>query len=262
MDELPPMEITGFSDFLKSIGEAAEALDSTGLNLWWRGQARAEWRLEPGLFRDKAPWWEHSAIEEFRLKAPVRSSRAPAPDDRAKWLFLMQHYGLRTRLLDWSQSALIALFFAVEDSNEHAVDGTLTAINPLLLNRTHFKRGLHFSPRDEDAAAMIDLAFDSEHPRSSDLLDRVACVNPDEFDLRIMIQQTAFTIHSREGLLPNDESTAPYLRTFLIRAKTKRQLSQILFRLGIRRSNLFPDLDNLSKELNKIGYRPTDRSGT
>src|SRR5437773_608578 len=58
---------------------------------------------------------ERFLAHTFRLRAGSRYSSCPPLDEYPRWLFLMQHYGLPTRLLDWTASPLVALFFAVED---------------------------------------------------------------------------------------------------------------------------------------------------
>jgi hypothetical protein len=57
--------------------------------------------------------------EEFIVRAPIFSDFKPAGDADWEWYFLMQHYGAATRLLDWTQGALLALYFAVNNHPGH-----------------------------------------------------------------------------------------------------------------------------------------------
>jgi hypothetical protein len=113
----------------------------------WRGQRDSKWHLEPRIARDFArlpPFddpqvsydyigLENRVIGYFKERA--RRSLAPPLDelDLLGWLAVMQHYGAPTRLLDWSASPFVALWFAYE--NAPAEDAALWALNAYLCRR-------------------------------------------------------------------------------------------------------------------------------
>jgi hypothetical protein len=66
------------------------------------------WRL--------ADFHEKPLLREFQKQAQQYLSHLPGDDEMIDWLALMQHYGAPTRLLDWSRSPYVALYFAVERS--------------------------------------------------------------------------------------------------------------------------------------------------
>jgi len=94
---------------------------------FWRGHGNAEWSLLPHVFRpdplhpDAPKYKESGLIGHFQIRAPTRSlTKTPEPNDYFGWLFLAQHYGLPTRLLDWSEGPLIALYLdALVAFNRH-----------------------------------------------------------------------------------------------------------------------------------------------
>ena len=57
----------------------------------------------------------------------------PRPDENIDWLFIMRHYGVPTRLLDWSESPLIATYFAINENDND--DGSLSMLLPIELNK-------------------------------------------------------------------------------------------------------------------------------
>src|ERR1017187_2502412 len=133
-------------DAVDSLGEfiacVSKFRQSWGLakhkELWFRGESRdyEETILRPELYRPASsevslkPIWkllkiENDLYDEFRRNAVERSDEKTSEEDW-DWdsYFLMQHHNGPTRLLDWSDGALMALHFALRNkaddrSEEH-----------------------------------------------------------------------------------------------------------------------------------------------
>lgn len=123
--------------------------------IWFRGLADVDWELTPGIFRALEEFYieETSMFHHFQLRVSEHRQTYHSTFD---WLCLMQHYDMPTRLLDWTESMLIGLFFAVDDTQKHHRDGKLCVLNARQLNQhtTH-------SAREYQANICTPTAFDS-----------------------------------------------------------------------------------------------------
>jgi hypothetical protein len=116
-------------DSVGTISEIIAAIKESGFNsspdTWFRGHSKYEFKLLPSVFRDNNTLFidEAKQYNEFIRRFPNHSQTHRTP---IEWLTLMQHYGLPTRLLDWTSNLLIGLFFACDDLES---DGALFVFN-------------------------------------------------------------------------------------------------------------------------------------
>ena len=163
----------------------------------------------------------------------------------------MQHYGLPTRLLDWSFSSLVALFFATEPA-DNQFDAAIWTLEPVGLNRRQIstQHNIAIATDSEIQSLFKDAFIDSPEPRDK----RVAAVLTEQIDLRELVQQSAFTVHGSDVPLNKFPEADTYLAKIIIPKDRKRYFVESLDLLGITRSILFPDLGNLAIELTSRGF--------
>jgi hypothetical protein len=246
--------------------------------MWWRGQALVYWPLKPKVYRDppkkdgqkNTKYVEHALINHFQMRALGRLGHRPRPWSDLEWMFLAQHYGLPTRLLDWTENPLIALYFALfDESHENdIVESCLWALSPTKLNEyesnpgnpNEAQKGLIYS-NESVVQAMVMEAFGvkcktiikTTRIRRSAMPKVIALASGDN-DERIVAQSGHFTIHRCDSALEDFELKDKYLRKFIIPKEAKETLQQRLQQMGIRRWNLFPDLQSLAVGLKQSEF--------
>jgi hypothetical protein len=216
---------------------------------WWRGHAKAEWSLQAQVFRSerRSPEYEKTLIGEFVSRAPSRSHR-PCPDsgDYFGWLFLAQHYGLPTRLLDWSENPLVAAYFAVVHDQDN--DGCIWALWPTRLNRVFDTATGLVQMRDPVIKKIAEGAFTGIKPKER---AEVLAIDGQEIDLRMLAQMGRFTLHSDSTPLEQKTYNAEWLRRFIIPKEAKTTIRNQLSAFGVQLPNLFPDLGHLAEDLKR-----------
>ena len=231
--------------------------------VWWRGQrsSASEWKLKASVFRRTgSARSEKSLIARFQYKAPSRHAKVPSFEDKAGWLFLMQHYRLPTRLLDWTESPLIASFFSAEIepaaiSHPKEIkdsDGKLFALSPYQLNQDQIGKRVLQLPHDQEADQVIRRAFEGSLGPTAQIL----AVRPSEVDSRLMVQLSVFTLHDTDRSIDELPSNSDFLLEFKVPKNSKKQLRRELKYLGVRESSIFPDLEHLATDVSATRFKP------
>jgi FRG domain len=189
--EVDPVEIRCVGDVVRHVTDLCLADNEIR---WFRGHRRARWGVGPSIWRNYSNDAERNFTNRFRSRAAIRRPNAPSPSDYAAWLSLMQHYGLPTRLLDWTRSPLIAAYFAVSEYRREDLtpeDAVVWVLKPHTLNQLEISNALTFPIDSSTSAEMLEPAFKERNERG-----KVLAVMAVEHDMRMFVQQGAFTIHS------------------------------------------------------------------
>src|SRR6185369_11245437 len=125
-------EIASLSDFFGVFHFLLEP----GKLFWFRGHSDIAYILAPSALRYDSVDEREQALElvsDMKRYLGMKLVQAPRPEDHLGWMQVAQHYGLPTRLLDWTQKAAVALFFACW--HQPKKDGLVVILNPIELNQ-------------------------------------------------------------------------------------------------------------------------------
>lgn len=214
--------IDSVQEYIKIVLEMKKQKDG---DLIFRGHASKDYELKPSIGRkDYSEEKEMKVFMDFKKQYFSYTSERPETD--MDILFLAQHYGLPTRLLDWSYNPMIALYFACESHDE--VDG---AIYSLSLSEYKLADSEDYSQAPQTMSEIMKM-------------ENNMYVVPKYTDARYKNQKALFLLCNK-----------PYKKftfakpTFIVKKDYKKIILHDLAILGYDKTLIYPLLDSLCQDI-------------
>ncbi|WP_341914393.1 FRG domain-containing protein [Ferrovibrio terrae] len=246
--------MTKWQKFLFDVQNHIKALDLIGCDIpFFRGHSNGSWELLCGLGRSskakKYRYIESTLYHDFLALAGPLLDDANSPWDT---LFAMQHHGLPTRLLDWSHTFSVALYFALKPYlNVKSRPSIPTAelpciwmLNPFALNKASMNDDSIFNPHTDLEVNYWDVYINEKKKFPTD----VVALNPTQTSRRLAVQRSGFTFHN-EIDAPLEQKYSDLVRKFVIPAAAIPEALSFLTLAGVNEYSLYPDLDGLARYL-------------
>lgn len=235
----------------------------------YRGMADASAPLLTSLDRLGGPRAPHGKahLEEHILRNFLRYSKPYVNADQAEWelLFIAQHHGLPTRLLDWTYSPLVAAHFATLDPRPRG-DRVVWQLDWRRMHERFGLKPLAFLVEDlvEELERRGIGSLGEFFERAADSAPFACMLEPPAMDHRITVQSAAFTITSDtsrpfDAFLAEHDLTAA-MRGIVIPAGAVDLIRDQLDICAIDERRLFPDLDGVAREVRRYYASSADRA--
>ena len=223
------INISNFEDFHNLIHE-----DYSEQTIF-RGVSKESYKLLPRIGRFKSHYPEDITIEMIELELFKRfkytsiSYLNHIPSKDIEWLFIAQHHGLPTRLMDWTSNPLVAAYFSV--ANEKSRDSAIYALKA--------KNYVFYEA--------VEKPFKNDHS---------FIISPPHLNWRFIAQKSLFTLHHKikEPLKDIDLVNfcqCEFIDKIIIKKEFRKELRLILNHYGFNKATLFPDLDHLTNQITK-----------
>lgn len=267
------------SEILLNVHEILQiwGISEADTDLYFRGINKASYTLLPRLYRsENLNLDERNLLYRFQVQALSHLSQRPSSD--WEWYFIAQHYGLPTRLLDWTENLFVGIYFALYDivrnkSFAEVTSSQATSLpessgtpdGPVIwildaddLNRVTAGDASSFIPEGDFTAEWLPENIEKGKPHQVDEEDvtitneKPIALLPPRTTNRIIAQQGVFTIHGT-GLEPLESyygsGENERLAKIIISPQAVGKVWRDLLLCGVHHFAVFPELEKLSEHI-------------
>jgi len=229
-----------WEQFLEDVQQARNELGDPS-TVWYRGHSNASWPLIPSLLRIKHGLQNEQALfQEFKRSATRLFAKR---DSDWELLFDMQHYGIPTRLLDWSEILGVSVAFILHTDYGADQDSALFVLNPAALNESSGINEIKSLPDDGE----FDYKSIYWHKRPFAALHPIA-VRPPLQSERLFAQRGVFTIHGNSTAALEKQCPLA-IRKVTLPAVAKSGARRFLEYANLDEYAIYPDILGMSRHI-------------
>ena len=243
--------ISDVGSLLSAVERHQELTGSETQSLWYRGCTSTTHSLVPSIGRPPSELrHEQGLINSFKQNAIQFLDQRP--DSEWEWIFLARHHALPTRLLDWTESPLIGLYFATHSvgtpGKNDDKDGALWFLLPHTLNQEAGVYSLSgelpmFEEGDAHLGNYLPRNLAAEHTTRLNPIAGIAVRN----SKRMQAQHSVFTVTHREQLAIDRVGDGKHIGRYVIPKDRKPAIRKQMAALMINHLSVFPELDNAAR---------------
>lgn len=242
----------------------------------YRGHGDYRYTILPGIFRSKNgpdgresySLFEHNILQDF-ISETCRYESKVSENDIGAWLEIAQHFGVPTRLLDFTENPLVALYFACSDAS--TANATVCLINEPVYNRKFF--GMYCAVQATESSNYVNKIITDEiisqdfaqHAGMSQYIQWPWIYKPHYREERMNMQQSVFMLWGADRrpleqfMVPDDyivdenvqNSACGVIGKIQIKHEDKEKILRQLALCGINEKYIYPGIDGIGRYINK-----------
>lgn len=177
-------------------------------------------------------------LDEFQINAPSYITTNHSLTNEYDWMIYAQHYGIPTRMLDFTFSHVISLMFAVENAfdDEEELDSEVWFLNPEKLNNKYASR-----------SEILNIANGENH--NLDKFSGPIAIKSKKINERIKSQNGLFVYFQDDSKPLDNLLEEDILKRVVIKGNCKKNILSSLYSMGISFTTLYPELQSVSKDI-------------